>query len=77
MADSTTSETQGRIEEIATQLGRIALLMGKQAINQIPDASQKDQIALLDAVGFSNAEIARLVGATEPTVRGARSRLKR
>jgi len=50
--------------------------MALQALDALPDDSQKGQVRLLDAADFSNAEIARLVGASESTVRKTRSRIR-
>lgn len=64
------------LAEVSTQLKRIAALMALQALDALPDDSQKGQVRLLDAADFSNAEIARLVGASESTVRKTRSRIR-
>jgi DNA-directed RNA polymerase specialized sigma24 family protein len=64
------------LAEISTQLKRIAALLAIRALDALPDDSQKERVGLLDAADFSNAEIARLVGASESTVRKTRSRLR-
>lgn len=61
-------------EQLASSLLKIANLL---ALDRIDGLGQQDQIAVLNAVGYSNAEAAELLGTTSGTVRATVNRLKR
>lgn len=76
MTDSASSEVGMSLAEISTHLNRIVLLLTIQAFEGLAEDSQKERIRLLDSLDMSNSEIARLLGASESTVRKTRSRLR-
>lgn len=51
------------------RLKQIALLLASQAIRtSLADTTQTEKIVFLSSAGFSNQEVANLVGATSATV---------
>jgi DNA-binding NarL/FixJ family response regulator len=60
--------------EISAELRKLANLL---ALAQLEGRNKGDQVRLLIAAGFSNDEIARLVGITEGSVRAHASQGKK
>jgi DNA-binding NarL/FixJ family response regulator len=55
----------------------LAILAKVEGLRLVDGKPQSEQIRLLGAAGFSNADIAELVNTTESTVRGSLSKSRR
>jgi len=66
--------TEELLEEISKNLSRITYAL---ILPSLKGKSQQDQIDFLSKTGFSNNEIAQLVGTSSDTVRATLSRLRK
>lgn len=69
------SETD--LAHVEEQLSVIVRLLSKLVLSSAlaPDASQQDQIGVLNSAGLRNDQIAEILGATPGTIRKALARL--
>lgn len=68
---------QETLSQIAISLDRISKTLAGLLLRDLEEQDQSKKIFRLGSCGFSNAEIAEILGTTDATVRVARNRLRK